>query len=369
MSAPALPAVDPGARTPCADGPGYLTALLSFPEGASPASLALILRRELATLARDLAVEPHAVRDCFDAASGLMTAALRDLGPHAPAGTWMAITTDTRLVHHEWASRVLPTTVSWDPHPRLAPFLATSVRVPAIIALLDRHHAVILSLAGGSLSELAHWDVDARPQGAPMHMGSPATLGFHRGTGGTPGADIVARRSDHAADVNLARVRERIRLEAGRDGIVVLGGSREATARLRNELFPGFGSRLLLAEDLVFNSPRHEVRAVATRLLSEWCAVDTAEATTDALARAASPLVAAGDDTVAAALLRGAVRRLIISEDRLPDRDGLMEQLVRLGLGQRAHVEIAQGEAGHRLRREAGGAIAILRFPSAPPEE
>lgn len=352
MTFPALEANDRDALL-SADPAGILTAYLSFPEGSSPQSLPLLLRRELAKVRAELEHESHAARERFDASAELLLEALGALKPHAPAGTWMAAATDRRVLHDEWLPRVLPTMVAWDSTARITPFLAAHRVVTGLVALVDRHHALILSLAHESLSELARWDVDPRPSGTAPDA---------------HGADVAARRSDHVANVNLARTRERLLAEARHDKVVVLGGSHEAVARLANELRPRLGDRLLLADSLSLASAAGDVKAVAHALILAWHAARTAEAVDDALSRATSAHVAVGDDAIEAALARAAVHRLIVSEQRLGERDDRVERLVRRALGQHARFEVAEGVTGERLRELTGGSVALLRFASAPTE-
>jgi stalled ribosome rescue protein Dom34 len=111
-----------------------------------------------------------------------------------------------------------------------------------------------------------------------------------------------------------------------------------------------------------------ELEAAASSLVATWHAARIAEVLDDVLWRAASPFVAVGDDAIGVALERRAVRRLIVAGARLGERDGRLERLVRLALGQQARVDFAEGDAGERLLELAGGTVAQLRFPSAPPE-
>jgi len=350
------------------DPAGMLTAYLPFPAGTSPQALSLLLRRELAAIGAGLEGSPHAVRERFDASAREMERALDDLAPHAPIGTWMAVTTDAGLLRESWLSRVVPAIVAWGPEARIAPYLAAHAGTTVLVGLVDRHHAQIFSLVGEELTELDRWEVDPRPVSDAPHMSAPAAQGFHRGTGGTPGADIVARRSDHAADVNIARASDRIRAESGRERTVLLGGSREAVSRLRNDLGHDLGERLIVTDELPMHASSAEVRAVANRLVAGWLVARTNEAVGEALHRAASPQVAVGDDAIAIALASGAVSRLLVSEQRLGDRDDRLERMVRLALGQRARVEVAEGDTSQQLLELAGGSVALLRFPSAPPE-
>jgi hypothetical protein len=215
-----------------------------------------------------LASAPHAEREAFDAAGALLVDGVARLAPHGPSGTWMGVASAERLIHDEWLARVLPTMVAWDGHPRIAPFLASRHSAHALVAIIDRQHALLLKVDGTAIVELDRWEVAAHPAPDAPHTSAPPRVGFHRGTAGLPGADVAARRADRAAATNVSRVRDRVLALAGPDRWVVLAGGRESVAQLRHELEARFGSRLAVAGALDPRAATHEIAGAVLPVLA-----------------------------------------------------------------------------------------------------
>jgi len=186
--------------------------------------------------------------------------------------------------------------------------------------------------------------------------------------GGRPGEGRFAREdaAQRALDVSASRLQARIvevvRELAGRDGFMVVGGTREAVAAVEQQLAEA-ADRLVVRSTLHLGMSSSEVRDIveeAASVLTGRQQADLLAAVIDA-ARSGGKGTLGGDATEDA--LRAArVETLLVTRgfrERHPD---LADHFVGTAFEQGASVEELSGENAERLDQEAQGVAARLRF-------
>ncbi|HVZ47163.1 MAG TPA: hypothetical protein VG916_00135 [Gemmatimonadaceae bacterium] len=321
------------------------------------------LKRGIAACRRPLARGPSVERGPFEAAVRALEAALPvDATVHNAPGMVMFATAagDVFVLPVDAPPRPA---VTWKTGPRIAPWLAVSPLVPAIVAIADREHATFYRLAGGALTLLER--LDQTPVVEPgTHMGNAPRRGFHTGTRGETQRDAAARRLREARERHAAAVAARLATLAGVTMDVVIGGMRETADLVTKGLPAAFDGRVARIGATGRRVADADLANGATRALQALDAerqVGMVRSLLDAIG--ASGHAACGAADVLHALERGAVDHLIVAPalvDHLPDA---LDQVVQESLGERAVIEVARPPAARLLEAQAGGIAARLRFP------
>lgn len=348
------------------DGVKSLTAYIAIPP-ATPAGAVRTLLRHAITRVRDAqSFATHVERATFDAcADRLQALADRAAQPSAAGSTWFGVASEGGATYDGWLAKVVPTSVGWENRVRIAPYLASLTQRPTLVVVVDRRTATIYNCVEGELVEAER--VDTSPKVVTgAHTGAPPRQGFHRGTGGLPGADSAARQMEAAAIRHEARVADRIRVLA-RDGewVVVLGAA-EVVSHLSRELGSELGERLDAVGTGTALATTAQVRAAAVEAVARLRASYEQRVVADIVERAAAAgRGTLGRESVLAALRDMAIRSLVLSTARLADDLETTERMVRDALDQHARVEFVNGEAGDELQKLAGGVGAELRYVPA----
>jgi stalled ribosome rescue protein Dom34 len=196
----------------------------------------------------------------------------------------------------------------------------------------------------------------------PEHMGTPARLGFHTGTRGSPGRDAAQRTLLRGRDRMIAEAVDRAHELAGADGWVVIGGIKRVAARLAQLLTPLAPNRVMQVHSLDVHASEADIAEHARSGASELrdAADDRRIAEIIELA-GAHGLGAIGPADALLALEHSSVRDLYVTHRYLEDHAADAERATRAALEQDASVEDVGGRAAERLD-EHGGIAAGLRF-------
>jgi len=353
------------------DGVRTLSAYIGLPPASPPGVARTLLRQGIARLREGLSVATHVERTAFDACCDRLLARVDSVQAPAAGATWVGIASADGATYDEWLPAVVPTTFAWEERLRVAPYLAAIVRHGALVTVADRQHAALFRYENDALAAVDQWET--RPSIAAGehtgHMSALPRVGFHRGTGGLPGADAADRQSDNAVERHLSGLIDRISsLRRGGDWLVLSGAS-EFVARLASALERDTNGNMAVGGSLTRAATPADVRSMAAAAVASLRTAEGERIVEEVVRQPAAPRTALGAESVSAALGQGAVRLLVLSQRSLGDQSASVEDLVRRALATGAEVEFVNGDAGGKLQTAAGGVAALLRFTPAQGRE
>ena len=280
---------------------------------------------------------------------------------------WAGFATPEGCIYAEALPVPMPDLVRWEPGLRVAPYArALKQARPVVAVLVDSRHAAIRTYRMGALS-------DGDQLHADTYIGDLTDVNVskrahgHSGVRGKTGADAAQRLLEVERDRLIARVAEEVLTEAGRDGIVVVGGVERAAEALRKEL-NGLGEhRLEVESTLSFDMSAAELRDAVERVASEMSARDQQRVVERAIDSARSEGDAClGQEETERALIEKRVGTLLVSDTLRKDDPDRTDHLEGAAFEQGATVMEMSRAAGARLDQEGGGVAALLRYRIRP---
>jgi hypothetical protein len=311
----------------------------------------------------DLRLASHAEREAYDACVRHLRSRLDAAAGISGEPGWIAFVTDEGMQYEEAVPVALPTRVDWGEGIQVAPYIRLLKQgVPAVAAVVDARQARVYGYRGGRLERLdtlrAHKHMEP-----PQHMGGAPRPGFHTGTRGSTGADETDRAHLAGRDAMLSDLAERLVLEAGPDGWILVGGIPEVVDAAVRALPDAVRSRARRLEGVDVHASDVQVAVAAeqgaTRASRERDGGFVQEILNLAGAHGKG---LTGWEGVLEALRERAVNRLCFTDRFLREHPVEVEQAVALALDQDAEVEHVSGAGAERLDAEAGGVGARLRF-------
>lgn len=312
-------------------------------------------------LRRWLADESHEEREQFSACVRTLESELGafDGGVRAPG--WTAFITPDGVRHAGPVPVSMPTMAAWSTGASVAPYIrALKQNRPVIVAVMDERKATVYRYRVGKLdrTDTLHARKVEEPE---VHMGRTPKPGFHVGTRGPTGHDVVQRARREAMNRMLAELAERVTALAGADGWILLGGIPRVVAHAANTLAP-LAARLLPLKSLDVHATPAEIAEAAkvggSALRDRWDAAQVDEIIEQAEAGLLGVLGPVATDR---ALDLSCVSALFVSPHYLADHGAEAEHAVRRAFDQGAMVERVSHAAAARLDAH-GGLAARLRF-------
>jgi hypothetical protein len=257
----------------------------------------------------------------------------------------------------------VPNLVLWDQGLHLAPYFRGLKQLrPAFLVVADRRHARLLSYREGALTEapglVAFSDV-----GDVGDSGVAKRAARSSGVRGATAKDLANRFLQVEADRHHAAAVERVTREAGNDGLVLLAGPSETTARLQGLLGRNLEPRtrvvsgISVEDDVTGMLPLvRDAVSDLSRSLQETLLEDVLDkALSDGRGRT-------GTRDSRKALRESRADLLLVSSSLLESGPELADQLVGAALDQNAEVELLVGAAASRLDEIGEGLAVRLRF-------
>lgn len=321
------------------------------------------LRHSLDDIESWLRGSPRADREAFAACRDM---ALRELGGFGPADgrrSWVGFFTTNGPQHTGAITVGIPTLAAWSTGPCIAPFIrALKEDRPVIVTVMDSAAARIFRYRDGQVELVDTLERELNPD-EPAHMSRPPRPGFHGGTRGRAGAEVMQREVRKGTERLLASLGARLAALEG-DPWVVIGGIPSVSAAALRSLPSAVASRARLADRLDVHASEAEVAECARRSASALReADDLARIEEAAAAAAAGGTGAVGAVDTWRALELGQVRELFVTSRYLLGHAADANAAVRRALDQGAAVRHASGSAGERLEA-LGGVAARLRYPA-----
>ena len=329
------------------------------------------LTEELRRLQNEVAAEQQT--DLEAAASRILDA----LGPpdrFLKGRGWVGFATPDELIFAEGLPVPMPDLVRWERGIRAAPYVRALKQSRAVAAaVLDARRARVLQYQLGVLDERdalsADDDLGDLTDATTSKRGRTRT-----GVRGATGKDTAQKLLDRAADQLVDRTAAALLEIARTDGTIVIGGTRDAVAKLERALSARADGRVVVRPRLSFDLSDSEIQAEVEAAASEASREKHAgrvAAVVD-LARSGGAACLGLEETTRAVLERR-VKQLFLS-DSFQQRDpDLADRLVGSAFeGGSTAVEVA-GDAARTLDSEAGGVGAFLHYrvqaPGAAPAD
>jgi hypothetical protein len=284
----------------------------------------------------------------------------------ARQGHWYIFATEDGIVRAGELPAGIATLVHWKKGVWILPFVSSLARLaPALVVLIDSRAATLHSYDNGRLESRGTLRTTLRGGDAP-HMGDAAPLGFHGGTRGATKHDAAQRASVSATRRLTAEAARAVREAADGDAWIVIGGSRDLPARLREQLPPRVRERAIVLPELRRRASRATIADAAERgiALLRW---ERDRALLDTLLEHAGAHTNAVVGPVATldAVERGSAAGVLLTPRFLTTHADDAERVLEGTLAEGGEVHLLDGAPADELDARAGGIGATLRFVPA----
>ena len=301
--------------------------------------------------------------DAFDAAVRLVQQAVEPFDGFVPGKAFVAFASADRLWYAETVAVRMPDLVRWDEGIAIAPYVRGLKQERAVVvALVDSQHARLFLYRDGAVQELEDLRADTFV-GDLTDSGSSKRSAVHTGTRGETSTDAGQRLLEVASERMVKELVKEVMHNVGDHGFVVVGGTPEMSAWVRDALPKQLEGRVLI--DPTFHiamrdvEVRQAVGAAASELTKRWQVDEVTAVFNQARAHARGAM---GYEETERALQEMRVDTLLVSRTRTRDQPEEADRLIGLAFAGAAHVEEVAGSAGERLDAEAEGIAARLRF-------
>lgn len=309
---------------------------------------------------------PHAERNEFDEAAGVMEKLTRELGDDVDgAAGWAAFVTADGSPYAGPTARAPRTALAWRTGVATAPYMRLMQPVSdVIVGIVDARTTDMFRLSGRGLEHVGKVNAHAHV-GRAAHMGDAAREGFHAGTRGTALTDAAQRALEVGRERMLHDVAAELEGLARPGAWIVIGGTRANAQDAIKHLGKAAQKRALHLPGLSMDSSEAEIAAAAgagrQQLETEHDMARVAELVDRAVGRGRAVL---GFQPAADAVRSGAAREILVSPRFFEEHPDDAEAMALDVLAHGARMVEIGGEAGDRLDADAGGVAATLRFPS-----
>ena len=301
--------------------------------------------------------------DGLDAAARHLVRELERFPAFMPDRGWVGFATADRMVYADTVPVPMPDLVAWEQGIRAAPYVrALKQARPVVVILADRFKARIFTYRDGTLAETDDFRTDD-DIGDLSDVNVSKRPSFFSGVGGETATDAAHRIIQVNAEKMVKAAVERVVERAGRQGLVVVGGTSETGSQVMQHLPKGARERSMEVPGLHLQMTDAEVKKRAeqaatgiTRQLQVGLVTDVVD-----LARSGGRGVL-GEEGVIQALLDKRVETLLVSRSFVHQRGERADHLVGTAFGQGAEVEELSGEGAQRLDVEGDGVGARLRW-------
>ena len=309
---------------------------------------------------------PPAVHKEHDRAVEQLEAWLETVSIGARQGHWYVFATEDGVVSAGALPAGSGTLVHWKKGAWILPFVSMLAQLePALVVLIDNRTAALHAYANGQLESRGTFRMTPHAGDAP-HMGDAAPLGFHGGTRGVTKHD-AAQRARLSATRRLLAQTGRAVSDAADGGVwIVLGGSRDLPAKLRDQLPPNLRERTIVLPELRRRVARAAIADAAERgvALLRWerdrALLEELLEHSGAHTNAVVGLVATLD-----AVQRGSAASVLLTPLFLSTHADDAERVLEGTLAEAGEVHLLDGAPADELDGHGGGIGATLRFVPA----
>jgi hypothetical protein len=299
----------------------------------------------------------------FNRALARIQDSLSDFDNFLPDRGWVGFATADGLVHAGAVRVPMPDLVRWERGIRVAPYVRALKQERLVVAvLLDSRRARIFEYRGGTLGEPENLNAETF-LGDLTDVNVSKRPTAHSGVRGKTGTDAAQNVLGVGSERMTKKLAERVADRAGTNGHVVLGGTQESVAHLRDHLPQKILERTIERPALRLEMSDAEVRDALEKAASELNQTIQEKLLAEVmdLARAGGR-GALGVEAVQKALDEARVDTLFLSRGFIAADPDFADHLVGAAFEQHAEVEELSTEAGNRLDTEGEGVAARLRY-------
>ena len=279
---------------------------------------------------------------------------------------WFVFATEDGVVRAGEVGAGVGTLVHWKKGAWILPFVSSLAQLtPALVVLIDSRTAALHRFANGHLESRGTFRTAPHGGDAP-HMGDAAALGFHGGTRGVTKHDAAQRARLSATRRLLIETTRAVCDAADGDAWIVVGGSRELPAKLREQLPPRVRERTIVLPELRRRVARAAIVDAAERgiALLRWerdrALLEELLEHSGAHTNAVVGLVATLD-----AVQRGSAASVLLTPLFLSTHADAAERVLEGTLAEAGEVHLLDGAPAAELDVHGGGIGATLRFVPA----
>lgn len=301
--------------------------------------------------------------DAFNRALVRIQDSLANFDNFLPDRGWVGFATAEELVHASPVRVPMPDLVRWESGIRVAPYVRALKQERLVVTvLLDSRRARIFEYRGGILGEKE--DLTAETfLGDLTDINVSKRPSAHSGVRGKTATDAAQNFLGVGSERMIKKLADRVTERAGTEAHLVLGGTLEAVAHLRDHLPQGVRERTIERPALRLEMSDAEVRDALEQAASELNQALQEKLLGDVVDRArAGGRGAIGVEPVEKALKEARVDTLLLSRGFIRANPDFADHLVGAAFEQHAEVEELSTEAGYRLDIEGEGVAARLRY-------
>lgn len=280
-----------------------------------------------------------------------------------PGDGWVAFASPEKVQYADGVPFSVQNLVLWDIGPHLAPYFRGLKQLrPAILLVADRRHARFIRYQEGILTEepalVAFADL-----GDVSDSGMRKRAARSTGVRGATSRDLANRFLEVEAERLHHEAVEQVKEMAGKEGLILLGGPTETTARLQNLLPRELLARTRIVPGVSVEEEvprmRPHIREAVTELSRSLQETLLEEVLSEALGNGKGKT---GTRDSRKALRENRADLLLVSSGLLQREHELADQLVGAALDQGADVEVLVGNAAARLDEVGEGLAVRLRY-------
>lgn len=305
----------------------------------------------------------------FDKARERLVKSVDAPDDYLPDQGWVGFATPEKVWYAEPVRAPMPDLARWEDGIRVAPYIrALKQDRSVVVVLVDRQRARVFNYRNGSIEEPENLlaDLDVGDLSDINIAKRPTNVSGVRGKTGTDAAqDTQQVHTGRFVRTLMERVEELV----GRDGFLVLGGTPETVAALRQHAPDSVEDRTLVDSSLHLDMSVAQVKERAEQAASKLTQRRQEELLGEVIEQAnAGGRGALGSSVVEKALREGRVDTLLLSRAFIGENPDYADHLVGAAFEQQGEVEELSMDGGERLDVEGHGVGARLRYRIADPE-
>jgi len=279
---------------------------------------------------------------------------------------WYVFATEDGVVRAGELTPGTGTLVHWQEGAWILPFVSALAQLkPGLVVLIDSRTAALHAYANGKLESRGTFRATPHGGDAP-HMGDAPVQGFHGGTRGETKHDAAQRARLSASRRLLAETTRAVVEAANGDAYVVVGGTRDLPAKLREHLPPRMQERTIVLPELRRRVSRAAIVDAAERgiALLRW---ERDRALLEELLEhsGAHTNAVVGPVATLDAVQRGNAASVLLTPLFLTTRADDAERVLEGTLAEGGEVHLLDGAPADDLDARGGGIGAMLRFTPA----
>lgn len=309
-----------------------------------------------------LGADPEELR-AFERAAGRIAEALGQFGAFIPDRAWAGFATADELAYSGLVHVPMSDSARWADGISVSAYVrALKQDRTVVMALVDSRRARLAEYRDGVMTELPDLIAD-RDVGEMSDENMSKRAGTHSGVRGETDTDHAQRLVRIHEERMLKELAQHLTRKAGKDGMVVVGGTPEVISHAISHLPSELQKRTLGRPSMAWHMTDAELVTELEAAASELYASLQYELLSGVIDQAKSGgRGLLGSEAVEGAIESGQVDTLLLSRTFVRTNPTAADRLVGAALEMSSHVEELSLQGADRLDNEAGGVAARLRY-------